>query len=146
MANEKYLPFFVYGTLRHGFNNYAWALSGKVRQIRKASTIGTMYSLGGFPALVNKGENDIVGELMLVEPEHYDKVLESLDMLEGYHKYDEDPKETSMYLRKEADVLDDLSGETVKAWVYYWNRPTDRLPVIATGDWALQEVEGRHSL
>lgn len=131
--NEKYLPFFCYGTLMRGFGNHERIVRGKANYIRPATTMGTMFSVNGhFPALTTKGNSDIDGELIFIDPRVYDQVLESMDRLEGYRK---DDKKHSMYIRRPTLILDNESGETVTAWVYYWNKPIKGLKFVESGSW-----------
>lgn len=131
--NEKYLPFFCYGTLMRGFANHERIVRGKANYIRPASSIGTMFSVNNhFPALITKGDNDIDGELIFIDPKVYDLALQQMDNLEGYRK---DDKEHSMYIRRSTKVLDNESGEVVTAWVYYWNRPYKGLEFVESGSW-----------
>jgi gamma-glutamylcyclotransferase (GGCT)/AIG2-like uncharacterized protein YtfP len=130
MTEEQYLPFFVYGTLMTGYGNHNRIVKGTTIYIREASTIGTLYSVGGFPGLI-EGENDIEGQLLFIDPKLYDRVLERMDRLEGYYK--ERPK-TSMYIRKKKNIMDNDSGSIIEAWVYYWNG-TRSLPIVESGSW-----------
>jgi gamma-glutamylcyclotransferase (GGCT)/AIG2-like uncharacterized protein YtfP len=128
----KNLPVFVYGTLRQGFGNHSRYLEGKTRIIVNASAKGTMFSVGGFPALIESPmDKEIKGELVFIQPDNYDKVLQSLDFLEGYRQHN---LEMSMYLRKKVTVMTD-GGVPVEAWVYYWNRSVKGLQLIESGCW-----------
>lgn len=128
----KQLPAFVYGTLRNGFGNYERLLKGRTVAEHAAITKGTMFSVGGFPALINEFEQPIKGELMYIEPEKYEEVLRSLDWLEGYDR--RDPKR-SMYLREKVQVWNESTGQMVEAWVYYWNRSVKGLEYVKSGCW-----------
>jgi gamma-glutamylcyclotransferase (GGCT)/AIG2-like uncharacterized protein YtfP len=132
MTEEQYLPFFVYGTLMTGFGNHNRIAKGKTTYIREASTIGTLYSVGGFPGLIKAGEDDIQGQLLFIDPKLYDSTLKEMDRLEGYHKGME---KESLYLRRVVDVMDDDTGSVLKAWVYYFNKPVDRLLHLPHGSW-----------
>lgn len=80
-----------------------------------------MHDVGSFPALVptENGQN-VLGELYLVD----DATLARLDRLEGCPR---------LYRREQVTIqLVTGPGRGVEqtAWVYIWNQPTDRLPVI----------------
>lgn len=131
----KQLPVFVYGTLRKGFGNYQRLLKGQTTKEEAAIITGTMFSVGGFPALKTlyaPNTKIIKGELMYVKPEKYTEVLRSLDWLEGYRV---DQPERSMYLREKATVFNESIRQTVEAWVYYWNGSTKGLEVVESGCW-----------
>lgn len=126
------LPFFVYGTLMTGFRNHNYLLEGRTRIIVNASAKGTMFSVGGFPALIESPmDGEIKGELAYIQPDKYERVMKELDGLEGY--YERFP-ERSMYLRKKTTVMT-AGGAPVEAWVYYWNRSIERLEHVPEGDW-----------
>lgn len=134
MKNEKQLPFFVYGTLRKGFVNYNRILKGMTAAEHAAITTGTMFSVGGFPALIESpvSESPIMGELMYIKPERYAEALGSMDYLEGYREGDE---ARSMYIRKKVNVFNESAGQMVECWVYYWNRSVSNLQLIESGCW-----------
>lgn len=72
----------VYGTLKRGNGNYNYLLKGKSKFLGQFKTNPqfTMYSLGGFPAVVPKGNTSITVEVFEVD----DHVKASVDSLEGY--------------------------------------------------------------
>lgn len=135
------LPVFVYGTLRNGFGNYSRLLKGNTeKEVVGAMTDGAIYPVrpsGGFPCLTEE-DGFVVGELMYIKPNIYDKTLRSLDWLEGYNKTDQ---KHSMYIRKKKLVDTPLDG-VVDAWVYVWN--TDYRPIttnrIPSGCWKTFEM------
>jgi gamma-glutamylcyclotransferase (GGCT)/AIG2-like uncharacterized protein YtfP len=128
-------PIFVYGSLRHGMENYGM-LRGRTLSEVPATLVGAqMYSLGWFPMLVEAADDYTVrGELMILHPQHYSRVLTSLDRLEGY---DENDEAHSLYLRVRCPVRS-KSGREVMAWVYMGSesRVTSRHgEIVAGGDW-----------
>jgi gamma-glutamylcyclotransferase (GGCT)/AIG2-like uncharacterized protein YtfP len=126
----KNLPVFVYGTLRKGFGNHSRYLEGRTTAEIEAVTTGTMFSVGGFPALIESPSRVIKGELIFIDEKKYDEVLRSLDFLEGYRPHN---LEMSMYLRKKVEIL--VAGKLVESWVYYWNRSVKGLQLIESGCW-----------
>jgi gamma-glutamylaminecyclotransferase len=110
---------FVYGTLRMGeiHHHYLDASeflgeSGTARRYR-------LLDLGAYPALIEGGTTNVIGELYHIEP----SLLARLDELEGHpHEY-----------RRATIALAD-GGEAI---AYLWS--TDRVDpswrVIACGDW-----------
>jgi gamma-glutamylcyclotransferase (GGCT)/AIG2-like uncharacterized protein YtfP len=126
----KKTPVFVYGTLREGFGNYMRILKGKASEPQKATLDGfEMYSVGGFPAIM-PGEGQVIGEVMYLNEDQYERTMLNLDGLEGYYPQREN---YSMYLRRTMTVTLE-NGEKVDAYVYLWNRPIPG-PKVESGDW-----------
>lgn len=105
----------VYGSLKKGFGNH--------RLLRHSTYLGeewvegwTMYHLGGFPAVAETENYDVVKvEVYLVD----DETLGRLDGLEGYPHF---------YNRKEIET------NWGDAWIYFHDvAPT--APIVAGGDW-----------
>ena len=72
---------FVYGSLRTDFWNYDKVLKNRVRQVEKGQIKGDLYHLpAGYPAVI-LGEGTVYGEVITLSQ---DKILKSLDLLEGY--------------------------------------------------------------
>ncbi|MBX3085740.1 MAG: gamma-glutamylcyclotransferase [Anaerolineae bacterium] len=134
-------PIFVYGSLRHGMENYG-LLRGRTLSEVPATLVGAqMYSLGWYPMLVEAAdEYSVRGELMILHPQHYSRVLASLDHLEGYNENDE---AHSLYLRVRCPAIS-KSGREVEAWVYMGsedkivNRHGEFIP---GGDWVRYSQE-----
>ncbi|MER7396491.1 gamma-glutamylcyclotransferase family protein [Streptomyces sp. NPDC000151] len=131
------LPFFVYGTLRPGEANHAWALRGRTAVERPALIHGALlYDGPGYPYAIH-GPADAVVHGHVVTPAEgaYDEVLAVLDRLEGYTP---GPPDNDYDRVACAAVLPD--GATVRAWVYLAADPlAGRLRATATpipgGDW-----------
>ncbi|MGL4737693.1 MAG: gamma-glutamylcyclotransferase family protein [Cellulosilyticaceae bacterium] len=103
---------FVYGSLMSGFWNYDKVLKNRVRKVEKASVSGELYHLpAGYPAVV-EGRQRVEGEVITISQE---KLLKSLDLLEGYMGEGED----NLYeRRKKTVVLED--GTIEECWVYLY--------------------------
>ncbi|UGY91317.1 gamma-glutamylcyclotransferase family protein [Streptomyces gobiensis] len=131
------LPVFVYGTLRPGGSNYAWALRGRTACEEPARMRGlALYEGPGYPYAVAPAEGEVHGELVLPAPARYAEVLRVLDRLEGYAPGAPD----NLYERVTAEAVRP-DGSTVRAWVYLAAAPlADKLraagTMIAGGDWA----------
>jgi len=117
---------FVYGTLKQGFGNH--------RLLERATLVGaavtpthsyTMVSLGVFPAVYLRGNNQICGELYT----DVDRVImQHLDWLEGYPDF---------YNRSIIKVKTEHDDTLYDAWMYHFDgEPVDTGPVIATGHWS----------
>ncbi len=136
--------FAVYGTLRKGGSNNSLFYS------RRFTTSGTessqsihlgrfvtepkfkMYSLGGFPGVVNEEENPIgiVCDVYLVSQEN---IKRSLDMLEGYRgeEFNDPNHGYSNFYNKEK-----VQTPWGEAWIYIYNSsPREDLRVVTNGDW-----------
>ena len=131
------LPFFVYGTLRHGEGNYYGRLAGRTVREALGSTSGFLM-LGRrsqFPfALAASEDYTITGEVMWIEPELYDGVMASMDDLEGYVP----GRDWNLYDRQVVTV--ETAEGPVKAWMYVSLLPVEyfienETPVIPSGDW-----------
>lgn len=139
------LPFFAYGTLRHGCFNYERHLKGRTVNEQRGFLDGaTLYDAGGFPFAVltpDQPNKIVVGDLMTVDPKKYHEVLPRLDELEGY-----DPQDPgSLYRRVVVTVRTDAGP--VKAWFYEAGDSVEQdfgaEDIIACGDWVLFENQKR---
>lgn len=131
------LPFFVYGTLRHGEGNYYGRLVGRTTREALGSASGFLM-LGrrsAFPfALPASDDYTITGEVMWINPELYSDVMKSMDELEGYVP----GREWNLYTRQVTTV--ETAEGPVQAWIYVSNLPVEHFietqtPIIPSGDW-----------
>lgn len=130
-------PIFVYGSLRHGQENYG-LLRGKTLAEIPATLQGVqMYSLGWYPVITEtERERDsiVYGELVIIHPRYYSETLKQLDLLEGY---DEEATEPSLYSRLKRCVRA-RSGREVMAWVYIGSEElvaAEAQEAVPNGDW-----------
>ena len=111
---------FTYGTLKLGFQNHHRIFDGYDIKITPGFTLGKLYDLGLYPAMLKRiGNPDLSGtegkEKVFGELIEFDnlEILNRVDYLEGFrcvnhpHNY---------YERREVDVF--VGDDTVKAWVY----------------------------
>jgi gamma-glutamylcyclotransferase (GGCT)/AIG2-like uncharacterized protein YtfP len=134
---------FVYGTLRHGSGHpLARLLATHARFVGRARFTGRLFDLGAYPAAVPAPEGgEVVGELYrLLAPE----IL--LPLLDRYEGCTEGPQERARdtpgapgspggeYRRERLPVRLEHGG-TREAWIYLYNRPTERLRPIPGGDY-----------
>lgn len=123
---------FVYGSLLHGMCNHR-VIAGSIRlcegRVVRTAPMYRLYSLGGFPGLVEGGETAVVGELYVVEP----ATLERLDRLEGHPHF---------YERKMIQLASEIP---VASYVL----PLDRVEgceEVASGDWrSFHKTERRYA-
>ena len=122
---------FVYGTLRRGAcSNMQHFLARYAAFVGAGTCQGRLYKIHAYPG-VESSENptdQVLGEVYrLREP---DLVLPRLDQYEQCGPGLPEPAE---YVREQQEVC--LSGgERLTAWVYIYNRPTDALALIPSGD------------
>lgn len=124
---------FVYGTLRPGHAPASVAAYvDRCRDLGSACTAGRLYDLRNYPgAIVESGSDGrIFGQLLELPSE---AALKRLDAYEGYNPAD--PR-GSLFVRTECDVTLDAGrggGETVRAFVYVYNRDVADARVIPDG-------------
>jgi len=132
MSDAIYL--FVYGTLRRtcttgAHNTY---LQGATF-IGDAKIQATLFRVSYYPAIVLSTNNEwVIGEVYCLKD---DAQLHALDIYEEcappineYHEY-----------RREPALVELTTGQTITAWVYVYNRSTDGLPRITSGDFLQPE-------
>jgi gamma-glutamylaminecyclotransferase len=110
------MKIFVYGTLKKGFGNHR--LIKEARFLGESFIKGTMYSMGAFPGVVLKGDNNIKGEVYEVD----EGQLFSMDRLEGHPNF---------YRRTPIKTVD---GEDVETYVINSEYIHSRHEVTS-GDW-----------
>ena len=124
---------FVYGTLRKGFRNeHAEFLAEHATHRGPARLRGRMYEINGYPGITPSPDHgdQVSGDLYELHAPAL--VLARLDDYEGYAE--SAIAETCDYLRQEMNVHL-LSGQTLKAWVYLYNREVDERQRIYSGDY-----------
>jgi gamma-glutamylcyclotransferase (GGCT)/AIG2-like uncharacterized protein YtfP len=128
---EEQFPVFVYGTLRPGEKNHPHYLAGRTVDEVPATAEGQLFFVadGGYPYVV-PGPGRVSGELIHLDPRHYEKTLQAIDALEEYNSGDE---AHSVYLRRRTTVIL-ADGSRTAAWIYYWNCPSITGTRIASGD------------
>lgn len=131
---------FVYGTLRSdaGDSSYRY-LKNNAEFIGKATFQGRLYDVGGYPGAVPSDDSSerVLGEVFLVKnPEN---TFRQVDEYEEYRPADHAKGE----YRREIWRVVLHSGETLNAWIYIYNLPTDGFPVIASGDYVCFLEKGR---
>lgn len=117
--------FLVYGTLRRG--QRAEGMMRNARYLRDEMVNATMYNCGSFPGIILGGESKVRCELFVCDDEFVAPLTRSLD---GYEGYSPEDSHNSLYLRKEIELTDGVS-----AFIYEWNRSTEGLEIVESGDW-----------
>jgi gamma-glutamylcyclotransferase (GGCT)/AIG2-like uncharacterized protein YtfP len=118
-AETPQLPFFVYGTLKPGEENYLRLLAGRTVEELPASLAGAaLFTQGPYPFLLTApelllpGDELVQGALIAVPPAQYAAVLAELDLLEGYVAGAAD----NLYERVVCEVA--TAAGPRRAWVY----------------------------
>jgi gamma-glutamylcyclotransferase (GGCT)/AIG2-like uncharacterized protein YtfP len=140
-------PIFAYGTLRHGQRNYMRLLCGyTVSEFAAEVDHMRLYSLGAFPVMVDAPEDGVTvkGEVMVIHPAHYPRLLAELDRLEGYNP-NATQLESALGLYRRVRRRVRLSGGAEAwAWLYVGNpevlaaHPHTEIP---HGDWLRYQQE-----
>jgi len=121
---------FFYGTLMAGFDRRRRAgIDSKLTYRGRGWIRAALFDLGIYPAAVPAPEGRVWGEVY--EMSEAEAVIAALDDIEGYRPDDPDK---SLYARSTAGVTMP-DGNTVEAWVYFYNAPLGRAPRIASGDY-----------
>jgi gamma-glutamylcyclotransferase (GGCT)/AIG2-like uncharacterized protein YtfP len=122
------VKFFVYGTLKKG-GRLSGGVAKYLKNVEKGIIRGKLYNVGAFPAVILGGETSVKGEIHEFEsPEAVHKLL---DRIEGC--YGNDPN--NLYNKEQVEVLTQEGTET--CYVYEFNRPVEKLPVIESGEWEI---------
>jgi gamma-glutamylcyclotransferase (GGCT)/AIG2-like uncharacterized protein YtfP len=128
---------FFYGTLMTGFDRRRRAgIEGKLRHRRRGQIRASLYDLGIYPAAIPDPDGCVWGEVY--EMDDPKCVLSALDEIEGYR---ESHPEQSLYTRQLYPVRLE-TGDTLEAWVYFYNAPLGGAQRIDSGDY-LQHVRVR---
>lgn len=122
---------FVYGTLRSGAKHLMHQVLIKhSRFIGMAHFQGRLYRVTHYPAVVASANPDekVLGEVyQLLQPE------QTLPELDRYEECGTDFPEPQEYRREQQPVRLE-NGDSVMAWVYLYNRDTEMLTSIPSGD------------
>ena len=120
---------FVYGTLRRGCSTGAHQtyLAG-AEFIDTATINGTLFRVSYYPALVlDTQAGEVMGEIYRLAS------AEQLARLDAYEECTYPALPEQEYQRTKVDVIT-RSGKVVSAWVYAYQRASEGLAVIASGD------------
>ena len=130
--NSTSYKIFVYGSLRSGFRNPAYEyLTRYFKYSGEALVKGKFFDAGSHPvALPTEDEHFILGELYTMNSaDDFSWAFEQLDDYEGLHV---EVGEIPLYTRKLAEIFQ--NGDTQTAWIYWYNKSTEGMPEIETGD------------
>jgi len=126
---KEYL--FVYGTLRRDTGNGMHQLLAQhATFVGSGNYQGLLYGIDYYPGAVPSDDphDHVFGDIYcLTEP---DRVLVELDRYEECGLGFSEPAE---YIRIRQEIRLQC-GDTLSAWVYVYNRPTDHLPLLSSGN------------
>lgn len=123
---------FVYGTLRRASGHpMARFLAERARFVGEAKTRGKLYELGRYPGLVAAEDGSVKGDVF----ELLD--TETLWELDRYENGDS-PRFVD-FDRQEADATL-ASGETIRAWVYWYRGAVREEQRIVSGDYSVERL------
>ena len=127
----KAVYLFVYGTLRRRAGSAMHPLLARYAAfVGEASYQGVMYKVGRYPGVV-ASENS--GDQVWGEVYRLRQAALVLPRLDRYEQCRPGLPERAEYVREQQAVRLS-SGKWLTAWVYLYNRPVERLPRIASGD------------
>jgi gamma-glutamylcyclotransferase (GGCT)/AIG2-like uncharacterized protein YtfP len=132
MTNHGIYHLFVYGSLRSGFRSPVYEyISRFFKFIGDAKVKGRLYDMGSYPAgIATTDDHFIIGELYQAKNEH--EFSWAIGQLDDYEGVSVEADEVQLYRREVADVF--INGETVKAWIYWFNGDVAGRPEITSGD------------
>jgi gamma-glutamylcyclotransferase (GGCT)/AIG2-like uncharacterized protein YtfP len=125
---------FFYGTLKSGHGRIdELTCAGKLLFIGRGRIKGRLYNGEHYPAAVREEGGYVHGEVY----EIVDFAI--LPGLDAYEEYDPHSPEKSLFVRAVSKVRL-RSGRDTLAFVYFYNRATDKLKLIPTGRWSPLEI------
>ncbi|MCY1702830.1 gamma-glutamylcyclotransferase [Deinococcus sp. SL84] len=124
---------FVYGTLKPGHRNAAWAAAVAQPQAQPATLGGAaLHHLGAYPGLVfAETGGEVQGHLYTYPPAQMDAALARLDELEGYRA----PGDAANLYHRELREVTLADGSVCTAWVYVYAQPLPEHSLLAGGEW-----------
>ena len=129
---EEFL--FVYGTLRKDFGNELHKLITRNSEfIGMATYQGKMYNIGEYPGIVPSEDSNskVVGELYKLS-----NSVRLIRILDEYEEYYPENEAESVFVRNAITVT--IDGTTYESYSYLYNRSTEGLAEITSGDFLAQ--------
>jgi gamma-glutamylcyclotransferase (GGCT)/AIG2-like uncharacterized protein YtfP len=112
----------VYGSLRKTLSNHRILDDAKYLGNYESEPIFSMFDVGQYPAIKEQGNTSIVLEIYRID----EKILKSLDTLEGY---DSEEPDSCYYVRTSIETP---FGE---AFIYTFPHDTSYYKQVQNGDW-----------
>jgi gamma-glutamylcyclotransferase (GGCT)/AIG2-like uncharacterized protein YtfP len=124
----------VYGSLRKGMQ--AESKMERLEFVSQGVLYATLYALGWYPGIKFEANSNttVVEVFKLPEaPLLREAILRDLDNYEGYNERN---PQGSLFTRQTALVqFDEPFGREDFCYVYEYNHPTNRAPIVTDGDW-----------
>jgi len=121
---------FVYGTLRKDrIKTVVPEIAPYIKIVGRGHVKGKLFDTGEYPAAVKNSNGKVYGEIIQIEPS---KLIEVLEMLDEYEDFIKNNPSESLFLRDVVNV-DNIKGNTTKAWIYWYNKDTKNLAEIKDG-------------
>jgi gamma-glutamylcyclotransferase (GGCT)/AIG2-like uncharacterized protein YtfP len=123
----------VYGSLRQG--QAAETKMQRLEFVGEGLLYASLYALGWYPGIkFEDNSNTTVVEIYKL-PEDARLREAILFDLDGYEGYNERDPQGSLFTRKTALVQKSESDEDFTCYVYEYNYPVNRAPLVEGGDW-----------
>jgi gamma-glutamylcyclotransferase (GGCT)/AIG2-like uncharacterized protein YtfP len=135
--NNTYL--FVYGSLRPGTNSEMFQLLAQQADfVGEARYQGKLYKIDDYPGVVPSANPADLVQGEVYQLHNADFILPQLD---DYEECSPGFLQPTEYVRELCE-LRLQNNQIIKAWLYRYNRPTDALKLLASGDF-LAEITGK---
>lgn len=123
----------VYGSLRKGMQ--AESKMARMEFVGRGVIGASLYALGWYPGIKfeGKGNVTVVEVFKLPEAEQLRKAI--LYDLDGYEGYNERNSEGSLFVRRQTLVAMGEGEQELLTYVYEYNYPINRAPLVESGDW-----------
>jgi gamma-glutamylcyclotransferase (GGCT)/AIG2-like uncharacterized protein YtfP len=132
---------FVYGSLRSGFRSPVYEYISRFFSFAgDAKVKGKIFDMGSYPAGVPATDDSyIIGELYHIKnPNEFSWAIGQLDDYEGVNV---EADEVQLYRREITPVV--INGETVIAWIYWYNGDVSGKQEIVSGD-MMEYLDKKH--
>lgn len=132
MPNKTTNRFFVYGSLRKGFDHPKHDLLNKNGELLGMGTCrGKLYQIDWYPGVIPSDDpaDRVYGEVYNIH-KNFEAVIESLDHYEGCAVEFPEPH---LFVRRNVTVTL-VNGGTSKAWIYHYNGNPAGERLIPGGD------------
>ncbi len=123
----------VYGSLRRGMQ--AESKMERLEFVSQGVLYATLYALGWYPGIKFEanGNKTVVEVYKLPDaPLLREAILRDLDNYEGYNERN---PQGSLFTRQTALVACGKGETEFTCYVYEYNHPTNRAPIVTDGDW-----------
>lgn len=129
MADPDFIA--VYGSLRRGMQ--AESKMSRLKFLGQGYMDASLYALGWYPGVkLGTGHRTVVDIFELPKDEQLRRAI--IWDLDGYEGYSPTQPQNSLFVRKVVNVWD-RTGTDIPCFVYEYNYPVNRAPLVENGDW-----------